>query len=555
MKLPIKLPLVLFSFMILFFTACQNEVLEETPQNQGEIITPNSNLTNMMRNTSAHNGSADNILDNSNCFAVNLPVTIVANGITLTIETLDDLSLIEAIFDASGTDDDALDFLFPITIILNNYTEVVIESEDQLEDFIDICLDDDDVIECANFVFPISFSIYNTDFQVIETVVITNDYQLYVFLENLDDDDDETQLVSLNFPVSISYVNGETIQVFNNQELENAINAAEQYCDEDCSEAFILENLKTCFWQIESYNGDDYLMDYYLNFKGNDSLQVTTANLDTIEANWQVTTSSSGAYKLVISNFIEAVNGAWIFDDCDDDEFEFVQAIPNSNNFNTMELEQNCSSSSSPFDCFEDVTVTACDFDNDGFATFELETLVLGPVICTAYFSPSFHETLADAENNVNAIAQPNAYVNATNPQTIYLRISALNGPFEVYEIELIVEACNSNCSADDVQDMMLDCEWTLTSFAGSDFSMFNIEFNSNNEAVIFMPNGTEEYTANWTVSQQGNDVQVIISNVSGGNVQIIAGTYLVVECASEQLILHDVTNSSNELVLDKDCG
>src|SRR5690606_13458757 len=150
-----------------------------------------------------------------------------------------------------------------------------------------------------------------------------------------------------------------------NQELENAINAAEQYCDEDCSEAFILENLKTCFWQLESYNGDDHLMDYYLNFKGNDSLQVTTANLDTIEANWQVTTSSSGAYKLVIYNVIDVVNDALIFDDFDDDEFEFVHTISNTKKFNTMELDKNCSSNSSPFDCFEDVTVTASDFDND----------------------------------------------------------------------------------------------------------------------------------------------------------------------------------------------
>ncbi|MCX7548687.1 hypothetical protein OS188_12060 [Xanthomarina sp. F1114] len=555
MKLPIRITILLFSVMTLFLTACQNEVIEETPQNQGEVIVPNSNLTNTMRNASANNGSVDNILDNSNCFTVNLPVTVEVNDLTITIETLEDLILIEAIYDANGIGNDDLDFLFPITITLNDYTEVVVESEDQLEDYMDICMGDDDVIECANFVYPISFSIYNSDFQVLETVVINNDYQLYLFLENLDDNDDDMELVSLNFPVSITYLNGETIEVFNNQELENAIDTAEQFCDDDCSEAYILEHLKECFWEIESYNDNDYSMGYSLYFNDNNSLQVMTENFDFIEANWQLSSTGSGAFKLVISNFIEDINGTWIFDDCDEDEFEFVQIIPNSNTYNTMELEQNCSADANPFNCFEDVSVSVCDDNNDGIATFNLETLVVEPVMCTAYFVSSFHLTMADAEININAIAQPESYTNTTNPQTVFLRIETLNGMFQVFEIELEVEDCSSTCSADDVEGMLLDCEWTLTSFAGSDFSMFNIDFDSDNEAEIFMPNGNEEYTATWTVSQQANDVEVTISNVSGGNVQIIEGTYKVVECVSNQLILHDVNNSNNELVLDKDCG
>lgn len=555
MKLPIRITILLFSVMTLFLTACQNEVIEETPQNQGEVIVPNSNLTNTMRNASANNGSVDNILDNSNCFTVNLPVTVEVNDLTITIETLEDLILIEAIYDANGIGNDDLDFLFPITITLNDYTEVVVESEDQLEDYMDICMGDDDVIECANFVYPISFSIYNSDFQVLETVVINNDYQLYLFLENLDDNDDNMELVSLNFPVSITYLNGETIEVFNNQELENAIDTAEQFCDDDCSEAYILEHLKECFWEIESYNDNDYSMGYSLYFNDNNSLQVMTENFDFIEANWQLSSTGSGAFKLVISNFIEDINGTWIFDDCDEDEFEFVQIIPNSNTYNTMELEQNCSADANPFNCFEDVSVSVCDDNNDGIATFNLETLVVEPVMCTAYFVSSFHLTMADAEININAIAQPESYTNTTNPQTVFLRIETLNAMFQVFEIELEVEDCSSTCSADDVEGMLLDCEWTLTSFAGSDFSMFNIDFDSDNEAEIFMPNGNEEYTATWTVSQQANDVEVTISNVSGGNVQIIEGTYKVVECVSNQLILHDVNNSNNELVLDKDCG
>ena len=45
------------------------------------------------------------------------------------------------------------------------------------------------------------------------------------------------------------------------------------------------------------------------------------------------------------------------------------------------------------------------------------------------------------------------------------------------------------------------------------------------------------------------------ISNISGGNVQVLDGDYVVVECSAEQIILHDVNNSDNEIVLDRYCN
>lgn len=51
------------------------------------------------------------------------------------------------------------------------------------------------------------------------------------------------------------------------------------------------------------------------------------------------------------------------------------------------------------------------------------------------------------------------------------------------------------------------------------------------------MPNGTEDSSANWTISPQGNEAEAIISKVSDGNVQIIEGVYKMVEYASEYLI------------------
>ncbi|NNL78877.1 MAG: hypothetical protein HKO67_00170 [Flavobacteriaceae bacterium] len=147
MKPNFKLTLILLSlFALISFQSCQNEVLEET-QNQEETINAGSEVASLMRSTAANSGTMDNILDGTDCFSINLPVTIIANGITITIDSLEDLEVLEEIFDEFQDDDDILEFLFPITIVLNDYTEITIENEDELEAFIEECTEvEDDVI-------------------------------------------------------------------------------------------------------------------------------------------------------------------------------------------------------------------------------------------------------------------------------------------------------------------------------------------------------------------------------------------------------------------------
>ncbi len=664
MKHPIKFIFLLVGILFFTFTACQDEVIEETPPNEQEIIQSDSNLATLMRSTSANDGSVDNLLDDSDCFTVNLPVTIEANGITLTIETLNDLSLLEAIFDANTNDDDNVDFLFPITIILNDFTEINIESEEELENFIETCTVDDDIVECADFVYPISFSIYNTSFQVIDTVVIDNDYELYIFLEGLENGNNGVVLASLNFPVSIQYTNGSTVEVNNNQALEDAINLASENCNNNepigCLEAndiVMCDENNDGFEVFNLYEGlsdiDGCIIINPVSVSFHTSLVDAESNINPIPSATSFTNTSSPQ---TIYVRIEVFNTP--------SEFEILEI--------GLVLED-CSNNS--LGCLEANDIVMCDENNDGIEVFNLYEGLSDINGCTINnpVSVSFHESLVDAESNTNPILSPTSFTNTSNPQTVYVRIEVLNNPstYEILEIGLFLEDCttggncieqeidaylvectwnvvafnndndlivfdlvfgangyltitgngqtisidngwstsntsngivltfsnialgniqaitgewlildcqenrlefeglnNNNtmvmerdcnnagmCTPGDVEGMLLDCEWTVTSYAGSNFSMFNINFNANNEAVIFMPNGTEEYTANWTVSQVNNGVEVVISNVSGGNVQIINGTYTVVECTGEQLILHDVSNSNNELVLDRDCG
>ncbi|WP_420378751.1 T9SS type B sorting domain-containing protein [Gilvibacter sp.] len=67
-----------------------------------------------------------------------------------------------------------------------------------------------------------------------------------------------------------------------------------------------------------------------------------------------------------------------------------------------------------------------CEVATDGVATFDLNTKlpeILGGQDPTD-LEITFHEVEADADAGINAIATPEAFVNVTNPQTIYVRIT-----------------------------------------------------------------------------------------------------------------------------------
>lgn len=325
--------LILAFFALLSFNSCQDEVLEVTETDEETLIAPNSTLANLMQYTVTNDGSVDNIMDNSNCFSVNLPVTIIVNDITITINTLEDLALIEEIFDEFDSDDDVLEFLFPITIILNDYEEIVIENESQLEAFIENCIDDeDDVIECIDFHYPISFSIYNTDFQVIDTVVIESDEHLYEFLENLQNENDQAVLASLNFPVTMVYANGNTVEVNNNVELQAAIQEAEDDCDDDneeddCTKEEVDAYLTECHWNIVNFNGDDNFINKDIYFNNNGSLEIYSENNVIATGNWSTSMSNLGVVLTLseLTMFDGDLGGEWYVYECDDDRFKFTR--------------------------------------------------------------------------------------------------------------------------------------------------------------------------------------------------------------------------------------
>ncbi|MFD1614761.1 hypothetical protein [Gelatiniphilus marinus] len=309
MKTKISTLLLLPFFALLMVTSCQEEVVDITPPADSEALSATSPLTASMSSVSKMDGSKDNIIDNASCLSIELPVTVVVKGLEIIIDSEEDYKVIEAIFKEFDDDNDSLEFIFPITIITAEHDDIVINNAAELKEFVDECRgenEDDDDIECIDFKYPISFSVYDVNFQVVDVITVENDKQLYRFLKRVKNSD---FLASLNFPVTMVLADGTEIVVNNNQELENTIDDAKDACDEDDDNDYgdddftkerLDEYLQICPWVVHEFkrNNQDNTVgykEYALNFKEDGVVRMRARNGDILTGTWSTRVTKRGA--------------------------------------------------------------------------------------------------------------------------------------------------------------------------------------------------------------------------------------------------------------------
>jgi len=205
-------------------------VLIEAPDN--EVLAANSSIVNLMQNMSTNDGSNDNIIDKSNCFNVKFPLNVTANGEKIYVKSENEYKIIEYIFDDNDDDDDVLNITYPIIITLNDYTEVPIHNNFELNNHSNNCLGENEIdndIECLDFKYPITASIFDKSNEILNTNTFYTDAELNHFLNNLNDD----LFVTINFPITIILFDNTTIVLNNLTQLENIINNHKNDCDED----------------------------------------------------------------------------------------------------------------------------------------------------------------------------------------------------------------------------------------------------------------------------------------------------------------------------------
>jgi hypothetical protein len=332
----LKTTLILAIMLLLTTTSCRTEddVTIDAPTET--TLLANSALAIQMQNVAMNDGSVDNIVYNANCFTIQLPITATINGVTITIIDIMDYDAIEDLLDEFDDDDDTIEIAFPITIILSDYTEIEINSLDELEDYADDCNDedeDDDDIECLDFVYPITASVFNSNNEVITTVTFNSDYDLYEFIDDIDEDD----LVGFDFPISIVLSDGTEVVINDFDELEDAIDTYEDDCDEDDDYDYNDDDCNNCTpnqleavltacpdWYIDELERNDNDLEdnysgYLFNFFEDNTVTVSWDN-ETASGTWSVNgTGNDITVTFDIPGF-DDINDTWNLVEIDIDE-------------------------------------------------------------------------------------------------------------------------------------------------------------------------------------------------------------------------------------------
>ncbi|MBZ0246904.1 MAG: hypothetical protein K8H85_13260 [Cyclobacteriaceae bacterium] len=226
----IRFNLLILSFSLLL-NACQSEI-DQLILPTEQTLTSSSPVTGLLKKMTLKDGSIDNILDKASCLTIQLPVTVVVNNQQINIDIEEDIKFIGRIFDEFENDLDTLYFIFPITVITTTYQSIQVTNSDELLNLAAMCSEegeDDDDIECLDFDFPFTISIYNSVTQSQNVKTINTDEELWMLLDDLDDND----LLSFQFPITLIVFDGTTLTITDNNQLEEAITAYKTSCDED----------------------------------------------------------------------------------------------------------------------------------------------------------------------------------------------------------------------------------------------------------------------------------------------------------------------------------
>lgn len=320
-------PLLLLCLCFICIISCRTEDDLAIDPPIEETINANSTIADLISRTSQNDGSPDNIIDNASCLSIELPVTVIVNGTQITIDDEDGYEEIEDIIDLFDDDVDSIEISYPITIILADFSTVVVNSDTELAALAANCVgdnEDDDDIECIDFQYPITASIFDENNNLINTITINNDNDMYDFIEDLD----EFAAVTISFPITVILADGTTQTINTIQELENAIEMADDSCDEDDDNDFddddcdncTTNDLETVFadcseWTVDKLErNDNDLEDNFVGYVfefNTDGTILVTEGANTFNGTWEASGTGNNISVTINITDLPEFNDTW----------------------------------------------------------------------------------------------------------------------------------------------------------------------------------------------------------------------------------------------------
>jgi len=280
------------------FTSCQKESTEIIEENDENAQAIDSNLSGLLLRMTLNEGDVDDFIMLGDCFTIAFPFTILVDGIEVVVESEDDYSEIIIIIEETGANIDDIEIVFPITLILADYSELVVNNLQELELVIGQCQGNNNRIDCVDFVYPITVFRYNENSENTETIVVENDEEFYLLMSNLADGD----IISIQYPISVILIDGSIVEINSNDELESILTE----CDDTIDDTVIESYLTNGIWYVGYFfNGEINTTNYCefeLTYFVNHSVLATNGNSN-YYGEWN-TIEVDGVYYLQL-NFVE----------------------------------------------------------------------------------------------------------------------------------------------------------------------------------------------------------------------------------------------------------
>lgn len=264
-------------------------------------------------------------------------------------------------------------YFFILTSIYFIHSEVTVNSDEELEELVKDCKgenEEDDDIECLDFEYPFSASVFNESNELILTITLEDDEQLYNLLNDLE----QYAAVTINFPIKVKLSSDTIVTINNLEELEEAISNAINSCDEDddndyddddcddCTTDILNQFFAECQeWKVDKLkiNGEDYTDNYdtaTFYFKDNGYLKIIK-NGDIFEGEWSASGDANDIKITIHVDGFDKFNKTWTLHEIQDDNDEIRVSLFSGDDI--LRFESLCNKGSNSGDKLSDALTSA----------------------------------------------------------------------------------------------------------------------------------------------------------------------------------------------------
>lgn len=210
-------------FILIVLGSCQKEELTvvQEQDDQNAIASLDLQLQSLIQSVTSHDGSFDDVVDESACFSINFPYEVFFEGEPYKVNSLQDL----APFDSS----DILVPIFPIEVTHGDYRPETVSSFEYFLTLQGRCQAGslyDDGIYCLDMAYPMEIALYDSQNVNFETITLDHDQLTFQTLGELSSE----IIAEINYPIDLLLNDGSYQAVSSNEDLKDLIIQARAAC-------------------------------------------------------------------------------------------------------------------------------------------------------------------------------------------------------------------------------------------------------------------------------------------------------------------------------------